>query len=374
MDGPLADQVWLAARRRAAMRLPSPTPLRGLLRCLDAAFFIPSFEEEGYVTVGDLRSDDAGVVGAFVASLSMPTAATERLLAWAFDEEVRGDDGATDAGSVEGAPPEAVLARCGKAFDAAWLEAVAPLYSLHMGCENMGPLLYGLLRFLKPARCLEIGAGYTTAFILQALEDNAGEAEVWRELDRRCGSVGADFAAGAESAGGAQSSWLAPGDGLERTAGGVLHCVDNLAHAGTTAHRLFEVARRLGLERRLKMELDDARAFLAESASTLPEFDFIWLDGLLDFAPPRGGDVGRGIDEFLSIVWPRLAPGGYVLLHSTLTNRAVRTWLEGVDAAPWGPPGQVLSLLEPHKRFQNSVSLLQRRPPGYAEPLYSTLP
>ena len=32
---------------------------------------------------------------------------------------------------------------------------------------------------------------------------------------------------------------------------------------------------------------------------------------------------------------------------------------------------QHISFLERHKRFQNSVSVLQRRPEGFAEPLYS---
>lgn len=105
-------------------------------------------------------------------------------------------------------------------------------------------------------------------------------------------------------------------------------------------------------------------------------FDFVWLDGLLDFAPPKKGDVAAGIDNFLSLLWPRLMPGALVLLHSTLTNAAVRGWLDkiGERTGPWGRPGAVLSLLEPHKKFQNSVTLLQFRPEGYAEPIYSKLP
>ena len=39
----------------------------------------------------------------------------------------------------------------------------------HMGAENLGPLLYTLVRFIKPQSVLEVGAGYTTLFLLQAL-------------------------------------------------------------------------------------------------------------------------------------------------------------------------------------------------------------
>ena len=39
-------------------------------------------------------------------------------------------------------------------------------------------------------------------------------------------------------------------------------------------------------------------------------------------------------------------------------------------------PNQVatLSFLEPHKRFQNSVAVLQKRPPGWGEPVHTTYP
>ena len=40
----------------------------------------------------------------------------------------------------------------GGIYSQSFLEAVKPLYDLHMGTENMGPLLYTLLRFLKPMR------------------------------------------------------------------------------------------------------------------------------------------------------------------------------------------------------------------------------
>ena len=98
----------------------------------------------------------------------------------------------------------------GSCFDRAFLAACRPLHAQHMGCENMGPLLYSLVRFTKaqgggraggradtcprrqmpsslwtcPSRgamthgrgcalpqarhVLEVGAGYTSVWILQA--------------------------------------------------------------------------------------------------------------------------------------------------------------------------------------------------------------
>lgn len=150
--------------------------------------------------------------------------------------------------------------------NAEWQEAVMPLYSMHMGCENMGPLLHSLARFVKPRSCLEIGAGYTSAFLLQALEDNWREMQFWES-----------WRTSSKTSGPAPESWLVRGAGeVADLEGGVLHCVDNFAHKHTTAPELLRVAQRLGLQRRLRLHLDDARAFLEESNHLL--FDFIWLD------------------------------------------------------------------------------------------------
>ena len=42
------------------------------------------------------------------------------------------------------------------------LAVARPLHASHMGCENMGPMLYALCRFIKPGRVLEVGAGFVS--------------------------------------------------------------------------------------------------------------------------------------------------------------------------------------------------------------------
>ena len=49
------------------------------------------------------------------------------------------------------------------------------LYEPVMGAEALGPLLYGLVKFLKPTNVVEIGAGYTSLFLLAALVENDEE-------------------------------------------------------------------------------------------------------------------------------------------------------------------------------------------------------
>ena len=221
-----------------------------------------------------------------------------------------GEYGGGYGGGGAGAVTAAGLPRgsAGGIFSRDFLRITAPLYDLHMGCENMGPMLYTLVRFLKPRRVLEVGAGYTSIFILQALADNleemrsygvasaAGECKCgempWcvesKVAPFRPGAEGAKAAEGAEGAGGAEgvegsgaacgggssgsSSDSAGSSGSSRHSGdtcsstgsggrgcsaagaeggydalkGVLHCIDNLAHKATTAHKVLEVAERLG--------------------------------------------------------------------------------------------------------------------------------
>ena len=45
-------------------------------------------------------------------------------------------------------------------------------YKKGMGTESVGPLLRSLVRMVRPNRILEIGAGYTTPFLLEGLEKN----------------------------------------------------------------------------------------------------------------------------------------------------------------------------------------------------------
>jgi hypothetical protein len=90
--------------------------------------------------------------------------------------------------------------------------------------------------------------------------------------------------------------------------------------------------------------------------------------------------------RYIEAWWPRVRPeGGMVMVHSTLTNALSRGWVERMrercHGAEWGQPPyghfETLSLLEPHKMFQNSVTIFQKRggPYGrYDEPIHTKFP
>ncbi len=261
-----------------------------------------------------------------------------------------------------------------------------------MGAENLGPLLYAWVRFAKPANVLEIGAGYTSMFLLRALEDNAAEIEAYRALRAegacRCGdapwSVDAFF-----------TNKNGPDENVIR---GTLHCVDNMAHAHTTANAVAAAAKRLGLSDRLRLHEADAHdPDLPSLLAPKVEFDMLWIDL----------GAAHKTERFVRDWWPRVrSDGGIVVVHSSLTNAMSRGWVErardhchsqrvraadgSVERRSAGPEREggasefdelgefeTLSLLEPHKMFQNAVTVLQKRGGRfgrYDEPVLTKFP
>jgi len=261
-------------------------------------------------------------------------------------------------------------------YNPAFLKVIAPLYDMHMGVENMGPMLYSLVRFQKPTHVLEIGAGYTSIFLLQALKDNYDELVRYQELIKRdeCHCDG--------------TPWCVDGFMEDESKHfGRLACVDNLAHAATTAHKVVEAAEKLELLDHLDLYFKDAWEYMddssgvahnpaehvgegaaASSTTAPPLLDMAWLDF----------GQGEKLGLFVEKVWARLRPGGLVLCHSTLTNTLTRTWLEKMrsranDVTDVFGSFATMSFREPHKLFQNSFSIFQKRK-DYQEPTFTKYP
>jgi predicted O-methyltransferase YrrM len=241
-------------------------------------------------------------------------------------------------------------------FHRNFLHHVSSLYNPHMGVENLGPLLYSFVRFTKVRRIVEIGAGYTSLWILQALRDNDDELERIRDLQRKGQSRLLDI------------QWLIE-EVVEHhdDSPSSLLCIDNCEHEKETATGAASVARTLGLDDYMEFRLGDAFDLTLEEESV----DLLWCDF----------GVGARMREFISMAWSSIRPGGFLLCHSTLTNRRTREWLERIRCRKGQeetgiPPDEYveLTLLEHHKRFQNSVSVLQKRKGSdgrFEEPIYS---
>lgn len=299
-------------------------------------------------------------------------------------------------------------------YSSTFLSHLAPLYNPHMGVECAGPLLHSFIRFTKvrkivgtcyavylsllrfattcdpyitsivrcsfvnckfhswvhflcyfltiylcriilsPHQCLEIGAGYTSPWILQALKDNDEELNRIRELQRQGKCRLMDW------------PWSVP-DVVENfdTTPASLLCIDNCEHQKETATGAAGVAKTLGLDNYLQFVKGDAFEMGFEPESC----DLLWCDF----------GVGSRIKDFVSSSWESIRPGGFLVCHSTLTNQRTRDWLESArnrkgESETGIPDGEFveISFLEPTKHYQNSISIFQRRPPGrYSEPLFS---
>jgi len=244
------------------------------------------------------------------------------------------------------------------AVDSIFASQLASLYNPHMGVENAGPLLYSLVRFAKLRSIVEIGAGYTSLWLLQALKDNDDEMDRIGQLQDagKCRLLDTQWS-------------ISEFVDYYRSRESSLLCIDNCAHQKETATGAAAVAKNLNLSKYFQFIEGDAYAM----AFDIESIDLLWCDF----------GVGARMREFAHSAWRSVRPGGFLVCHSTLTNQGTRDWLEDVrtqnDESLTGiPPGEFteLSILEPQKRYQNSVTILQRRRSGqsgtiYEEPIYS---
>jgi len=236
-------------------------------------------------------------------------------------------------------------------FDSFFLKHCQELYNPHMGVENAGPLLYSLVRFTKLKKIVEIGAGYTTLWLLQALKDNDDEVRRIKALqdEDKCRLLDIPWTIHEFI-----DEYDKSSDDLDSQMSASLLCVDNCLHQKETATGAAAVTRKLGMSDYLSFIKGDAFDMKFDEES----IDLLWCDF----------GVGSRMKEFATGAWKSIKPGGFLVCHSTLTNSRTRDWLEKMrnrcSEEETGVPEDEfveLSLLEPQKRYQNSITILQRR-------------
>jgi hypothetical protein len=221
-------------------------------------------------------------------------------------------------------------------LDKEFWEAVGPLYVESMGTEAMAPVLYDLIRFVRPRKLLEVGVGYSTPFILQALKDNRDDFE--REKAR---------VAQAQHAQGALLREAYFTDDYSP----LLHAIDDMSHPKGRIPEVLDAVGRLRLEPFLKWHKADFRGYGPTLGGIEQQFDFVWFDCPV-------------LAEFLEEYWPVIdEEGGLLLIHSTLTNLSKFVVLQELklrQASQKFMDFELLSLLEPHKTAQNSVTIIRK--------------
>jgi predicted O-methyltransferase YrrM len=200
-----------------------------------------------------------------------------------------------------------------------WLALAAPLFSPQMGVENMSPLLYSLVRFFKPARVLEVGAGFTSLFILQALADNAAEVRQYQRLAMEQHQHQQELQHGKNISASAcflpdgttpwcVEGWLEKERQRQRHMRTMLHSVDKLA----SASRVRQIAQAMGTDQHLRLHVADIfepmfDSKLDEGLGGAGPLDMIWLDF----------GSGEDLPDVTGRLWRRLRPGGLLLVSNS---------------------------------------------------------
>lgn len=235
-----------------------------------------------------------------------------------------------------------------------FLDAVEPLREPKMGTERMAPLLHSLIRFTKPQRVLEIGAGYSTAFIAAALAENHRENLAIY-----------DHTSGRKMDGTGPHPFALP-PYFAHPQAPKLHTIDSMAHSYTTAGGVLQIMQTLGVDTFATVHQGDFKGFSRSLDGSALPLDLVWLDcgGLQNYT------------AFMGEYWDLINPdGGMLLVHSTLTNVEGFAFLNKMklrQATAEFQDFEMMSLLEPDKLMQNSVTLIRKT--GGNDRLYSMSP
>jgi predicted O-methyltransferase YrrM len=239
-----------------------------------------------------------------------------------------------------------------------------------MGVELASPLIYSLIRFVRPRSLLEIGAGYSSAFILQAIADNvsdvARESEIMKTQARGDQQDRVQWLKN-KIVHGRHPLPLAVPEYYQVPHEPTLTIIDNMSHSSGTAGQVQKIADRLGLNHLLHFQKGDFRGMSKSLPERILPLDFVWFDC----------GAYEQYRAFLCEYWDLINPnGGLLILHSTLTNfqlRSIVVDLKLKQATDHFNKFEMLSLLEPHKWRQNSVTLIRMLPKD-GEKVYTAEP
>jgi len=192
------------------------------------------------------------------------------------------------------------------------------LYRAGMGTENVGGFLRAMAQMVRPMKILEIGAGYTTPFLLEALINNK------RVYDD----------------GNLQGSYFKSYKYEPK-----LVVIDNMS--------LGELFQKPGMRNILTSEITEFLQGDFEGKSMIlrekyGNFDFVWFDcgGLEEYR--------RFFDEYWDLC------SDYVFFHFTFSdgkpNEAHKLILNNIAER-----ADVFDIIEPHKRRQGSITMVRKK-------------
>jgi predicted O-methyltransferase YrrM len=250
------------------------------------------------------------------------------------------------------------------ALDISFLRIAAEAFDPYRpgaGTEQMAPLLYTLVRMIRPITVVEAGSGYSTLFLLRALADNVNdiddEARFLREKSASLQSGNINdvnfngetwenwYAAGGKACGVDPSFYMKPYQPH-------LYSFEELPEQHVYSRTMKSVVAKLGHASLLSQMHG---AFRVES---LPQqVDFAW------------NDQSEYVD-FFQALWPRLNPkGGIIVFHNVAASTKGWEAIQSIKKLRAEQDDlEILMIPEPHKLGQSSCAIL-RRHSSYRPPL-----
>ena len=192
------------------------------------------------------------------------------------------------------------------------------LYRPGMGTENIGGFLRAMAMIRRPSRILEIGAGYTTPFLLEALVNNERVYD-----DGNLNNLYLDKVI------------LEP----------KLVVIDNMS--------LGELASKPGMKDIISSKYTDFVEGNFEDKSNMlfkkyGNFDFVWFD--------CGGAIEYQI--FMEKYWDICS--GYIFFHNTYSSENPNDLHKIIHDNATGNPF-IFDIIEPHKKRQGSITMVKKR-------------
>lgn len=192
--------------------------------------------------------------------------------------------------------------------------------------ENVSIFLYSLIKAVRPKKIIEVGAGYTTPFLCQAILDVRSENYDWISAS---GSFSENYRE--------HSLDYNP----------TFTIVENYDHQ-YAIKQTKELLEYYSASHLVNFVEADAKDFVLNNST---EYDFVWMD------------FGSGEEYmfYFKEFYRTLPSGGYIIVHSTVNNKHGNKFVVDAEKMKEEMNFEMMTFVEPHKSIQSSWTIFKKK-------------
>jgi hypothetical protein len=207
------------------------------------------------------------------------------------------------------------------------------IYPNIFGTENVSLVIYSLIKSIRPKKLIEVGAGYTTFFILKSLVDIKKEIE--KEIENR--NITEYFE-------GEFHDYVSEWENYSPN----FIVVEDFSHEETPKN-LKSILDEKNVNKYCTFIESDLFDYIDKSQEH--NYDFVWLDY----------GAGPTFFEVFQFFFENLNENGIIIFHSTESNLWGRYFTSQIKLLQKSRSDiEMITVLEPHKHFQNSFSIFRK--------------